>query len=1121
MSKIKFKNNKVEDYTIVLSNRALQHLGQISTVNSVTFNGNLNSKHEINFTVYRNEQIPDNKYPYKDIDTYRKYVWNNLIDLKIIWVKELDMYFEIRVSVEDCNDTVKTINGISLCEAELSQILLFNQEINSETDISREDYQITTFYDPENPKTSLLNRVLEKAPHYRIKHVDKSLCKLQRTFSIDNKSIYDFFVGECSEQFDCLFQFDSSDRSISVYDLMTVCEDCGERGDFTEKCPKCDGTNLKYFGTDTTIYVDKNNLTDSIHLEMDADSIKNCFKLEAGDDVTNAAVRALNPNGSDYLYVIRDEDKRDMPVELVQKLNSYDKLYNSYIEEYQGITERSYSLIDDILYYQSSMMPTIEHSKVTAQTEAEKLTVANLSPIALQKVTASTFVTTVNSALKTYAKVFVKTGYVKIEIEDDATFEYVGIDDDGWNYGTWYGRFKITNYSDETDIAYTDYLRIIVNDNYHEFVAQKIEKNIKSNDEDNENSIFDVLSIHELEDFKKALELYSLSRLRSFYDAVQSAMDVLIQLDQASEGADLYAELYLPYYHKLLACQNEMDVRQATINELQHELDLLDERRIEIQSDLNLQNYLGDLYSVFCSYKREDKFSNSNYISDGLDNSQLLQRAKEFWELAKKEITKSSNGNYTITSTLYNLLVMKEFQPIVKYFELGNWIRLRVDGQLYRLRLIGYEINFDDLQTINVTFSTAPKIQNTHTDKDDIINSAQTMATSYSSVQKQAEKGKEANDNINSVLENGLNSGLVQIKNNKHEEVTYGKHGILLREYDDILDDYTDKQCKLTHNVMAYTTDNWKTVSQVIGEHQFTYYNPDTKKFETDIGYGVSSKFVNAGYVYGSQIVGGEIYSDNYSPTEKTGSYIDLRNGEFSFGGDKLYYRNGKFVISDTAIGDALETININAENLHVQAANIEGDFHGKNIYGGYFLIGDKEGAYAEITKDGILSCNGANFTGSITSSYFSANSTVIKYAKDYSEFDLTRAQQIANRKIECTVDDMEKYDMDGDGVITSKDLLRIQKFLLGTESLYSYESSVKINPANSTNILQTQGVSIGLNGIFSKNMNVDNIYLNKVNVVDPEAAENELSSFTGKTGEYAVGDKTIKVVNGIVVNIW
>lgn len=970
--KIQFKNGKVEDYTIILSNKALQLCGQIPSVQNVRFSGNLNSPNEVSFTVYRDQQILNTSLSQKEIEKYQRYVWDNIIDLKVIYIKEVDMYFEIRVSTEDKNDTVKNVTGTYLPNAELSQINLYTIEINSEADIARDDYKITTFYNSEDPKASLLDRILDKAPHYKIKHVDKSLCKLQRTFSIDGTSIHDFLTGECSEQFDCLFQFDSTDRSISAYDLMTVCEDCGERGEFEDSCLKCGSKNLKYFGEDTTIYVDKNNLTDAITVEMDADSIKNCFKLEAGDEIMTAAVRNLNPNGSDYIYAIRDEDKAEMPTELVEKLASYDELYDSYINEYRTLTQQAYDLIDDIQYYTSSMMPTIEQATVTAATEAAKLTAEALSPISLEKeITKSTSLATVNSALKNYAKVIVKVGYVKLEIEDDATFTYVGIDENEWTYGTWYGRFKVTNYSDKDDVAYSDYITVTVNNNYPEFMKQKIEKSIKSDDD--ENYVFDVLAIDDLEKFKYAITLYSLNRLGSFCSAIRGATDILAKAGHAEEGSDLYEPLYLPYYYKLQACQEEMDKRQQKIDELQHDLDLCNERCTEIRSDLNLQDYLGDLYTVFCSYRREDKFTNSNYISDGLDNVQLLDNAQKFWEIAKKEIVKASTGVITITSTLYNFLTIKEFQPLVDHFELGNWIRIRADRQLYRLRLIGYEIDFDNLQTINVTFSTVTKVKNVHTDRDDIINSAQSMAKSYSTIVRQMEQTKDTSDNVNSILENGWNSALTEIKNNNNEEVTYSKRGLLLREYDDILDDYTDEQCLLTHNSMVYTTDNWKTAKCALGKHSYTYYNPETKKFETAEDYGITSKFVQAGYIYSSQFIGGDIYSVNYSPTK--GSHLDLNNGTFSFAGGKLVGRieDGQYMLditgrinvesgyigSDTSlhkwlIGDAEDRSYI-YNGTDSMTSTIEGTYIGTDGFRNY----KSDDTYVNI-QDGQLECDNA-----------------------------------------------------------------------------------------------------------------------------------------------------------------
>lgn len=1034
MAKIRFKNDQVEDYTIILCNRNHQHYGQLTGIKGVTHNANLNSANEMSFTIYKHKLMPEDNVPYKDIESFQDYIWNNLIDLKLIYVKELGElddddnprgeYYQIKVSVDDANDTIKTITATSQCEAELSQLNLYGIEINTENDIARKDYQATTFYNDENPDASLLHRILkDKAPHYTIAHVDKSLCELQRTFSIDGTSIYDFMIGECSEQFNCLFQFDSVDRTISVYDLA-------------------------YFGKDTAIYVDKNNLTDSIHLEVNSDSIKNCFKLEGGDESMTAAIRALNPTGSDYIYIQRPEDLAEMPQALIDKLDEYygeEGLYNQNIDSYRELSQKIYDLTDDILYYESSMMPYVEDipssSTITATSEAAKLTAEVLSPVALSKITKGTSIATVNSALLNCARVFVKSGYVKVEIakkdedEIDPTFypaiydegEHKGelkVDENGYHYGEWHGRFKVTNYSDKEQVAYTDIMKIAVTDNEEAFMTQRIIKDIHSNDDD-DGSVFNVLTIDDLEQFKCALKLYSLNRLISFRDALQSALDVLIQANQADaneEDSSLYQKLYIPYYNKLNACQDELDIRQSKIDELEAEKEDLQASQTEIHKKLDLETHLGDLYPIFCSYRREDKYSNSNYISDGLDNAKILERAKEFWEMAQKDLEKSSSGECTITSTLNNLLVIPEFKTLVKSFELGNWIRVRVDGQLYKLKLIGYSINFDNLQTIDVTFSTVTKVQGSKTEVENILESAKTMATGFSTVSKQAEKGQEANNSINSIVQNGLNSGLVQIKNNDNEEVTYGKHGLLCRTYDDIIDDYDPKQLKLTHNTIAFTDNNWKNVKTAIGEHNYTSYNVQDNKWEELTDYGLTTHFVTSGVIYGeNQIIGGLIYSKNYSDGNtldkdgnliaKGGSMINLNTGEFSFGGDSLYYKYDdvddeyKFVISDTVIGKSLETVDIKAENLHIDAGNIDGKLtasqidtvglvaenisatkiEGKNIYGGSLLIeSESNDTYAEITEDGVLNCKGAEFSGNIKGAIIEGSEFITSSENDY-----------------------------------------------------------------------------------------------------------------------------------------
>lgn len=883
-------NNNVEDFTFVLATRNQTHLGKLNNIkrDTVTYKGNLNGFNEISFEIY------------KTVDGEVEELWDKIIDLRLLWVQDLKEYFEIKVSYEDKLDEYKVITGTSLCEAELGQLLI-TAEINTDDDMERTDYVETKFYNPDNPKASLLHRVLkDKAPHYKIKHVDTSLCDLQRRFSINGTAIYDFLTGECSEQFNCLFTFNSVERSISVYDLYTGCKECGHRGSFNDVCPKCGSTLLSQFGEDTTIFVDKENLTDSVKFETDADAIKNCFKLVAGDEDMTAAIRSLNQNGTDYMYYISPEQKEDMSVELVNAIESYDALYESYTEEYERLLLDFYELTDEKGRLEHSMFPPIEQAEVNASTEVAKLTEESLSPLGLEGVSEITNTASVDRAIENYARIIVKSGYVKVKVSE-STFTYVGdstngshyedgVLTQGTHYGIWIGKIKVTNYSDSEDIAETDELTIIVHDNYEDFLKQKVMKDMSVDDE--EGNIFNVLDYENLDKFKEALTHYNAASLNSFDTALQSALTTLMSVGQADEKADFYADIYKPYLDKKEACAEESNKRDNEISEIKKELEVVQTQINEIQKALNFEAYLGEeLFTEFCSYRREDEYNNSNFISDGLDNAEMIQNARDFLDTAKKELIKAATRQHSISTTLYNLLVMPEFKELVKKFSLGNFIRVRAGKDIYRLRLVSYTINFSDMQTIAVEFSDMTKTADGMNDVESLVKSAQSMATNFSYISKQAEKGQKANEVVVDFVEEGLNSANVAISNNTNEEVIYDKNGILCRTYDDIEGTYSPEQLRITHNIMCYTKDNWRNVVSSFGKHNYyKFVKKDPNSIEVlvkDTDYGLTSQFVAAGFVYSSQIISGDIYSKNYSST--AGTHMNLEDGSFNFGHKIIY----------------------------------------------------------------------------------------------------------------------------------------------------------------------------------------------------------------------------------------
>ena len=896
--------------TVVLARRNGEKLGQIDAKN-ISISDSLNDASEMSFKVY------------KYLDGKECVLWDEIVNFKLVYCVEWNTWFEITVELDESNDIIKTVFATELEHAELGQIMLHNIEINTETDIAREDYKKpTVLFDETDPSISLLNRIMEKAPHYEITHVDSSIASIQRTFTFDNISLYDAFQ-DIAEEIQCIFILQAQSdgdgelrRTVKVYDLQQYCMNCQHRGDFVGNCPECGSSDIRDgYGDDTTIFVTADELADSIGFTTDTDAVKNCFKLEGGDDLMTATIRNCNPNGTDYLWYFSDDMKHDMPDELVEKIDSYDDLYEYYQKEhvvienanqalrdynslvtkykafrddletidvpivgYPALMNAYYNTIDMNLYLTSSMMPSPETMETDAHKEANKLTTASLSPVAVQNLEVMSN-TTADNAVLAMARIIVDTRF-KVKIVSSGLTGFL-----------WTGSFEVTNYYDEEDTATTGNIVVQINDDYVDFVRQKVEKQL-SRDSDDEVDIVGLFSMDQ-PNFVNELRKYSLNRLNAFQFACQAALDILIEQGIANKDTwssgdtNLYDDLYLPYLRKMDAINEEIALREKEIQVVVGKRDAdgdivemglqnyLDEYRDEIHDALDFEKYLGeDLWHVFCSYRREDKYSNDNYISDALNNKQLFERAQEFIDRATYEIHKSAEQQHSISSDLKNLLVIDKFKPLVNSFSVGNWLRAMVDDKVYKLRLIEYEIDYDSIDEISVEFSDVIRSKDSASDIQDVLDQAQSMATSYDSVKRQAGDGKNSNDRLNTWVNDGLdltNMKIVGAADNQN--ITWDANGLLAREYLPIIDAYDDRQLKLINRGLYVTDDGWETARAGIGN--FLFWNPKTQKNEE--AYGVIADTI-VGNIILSEEVG--IYNKNNSITMDEGGFTLTTNAD-------------------------------------------------------------------------------------------------------------------------------------------------------------------------------------------------------------------------------------------------
>ena len=926
-----------EKPTLILATRSGNFLGQLLAEEIVVHDA-MNESPEISFSVKK----------YKDNNSM-DYLWDSIQDFKLVWCKEWDMWFEIAVELEESNSVQKKVSATNLGIAELSQLMVYTTEINTENDIARDDYELpTVFYNEKNSSISLLNRVMEKAYAYSIEHVDDSLKNIQRTFSFDGKSIYDC-LQEIAEEIGCLFVFNSNtnkdgsiNRSISVYDLEQICNDCGYRGEFTNKCPKCNSTNFKEgYGEDTCIFIESNELTEDIQLKTDSESTKTCFKLEAGDDLMTATIINCNPGGSSYLWRIPEYMMQDMSEELQDKIKEYNNLYNMYstiypfaymnidkekidyynslidyyksynknleklvipVSGYPALIKNYYNTIDFCSFLKTELMPSVEMIETNAIEQMGILLSKMESTISVSSLSSVSKIAVENS-IESMAKSIIDNRYKMKVTESNCS------DENGeWK---WSGKFYIENNYDETDNSTSDSITLDINDNYEDYVKQKVDNALNKSVNYNSN-IKEIFSLNDA-DFESEIRKYCYDYLKIFKDSCTACIDILIQQGVSdkngsywdSEENSLYESLYLPYCKKneiIDSVLNEMDSNIKMISgdpedpEKERSIQYSIEKIIaSVHNSLNLEAFLGEgLLKEFSCYRREDEYKNDNYISEGLTTSELFENANKFIEVAQKEIYKASEKQYSIVSTLKNILLIDKFKPLVDSFKVGNWIRYRVDGSIFKLRLIGYEIDYDNLNEIDLELSNVLKIADGVSDQQSIMKQISTMATSYKSVQRQASKGEDGDNKINQIITDGVYLDNIKLlSESKDQAITLDKNGLLCRQVQDD-NTYDDAQLKIINNGIYMTDDNWETAKTAIG-----YCNYKNADGTVNYYYGINAETIVGKLVIGEQ--------------------LNMYNKDNSF----MFNKDGLSVFSK----DVSVIINPNAESIFTIKSNGENTF--------------------------------------------------------------------------------------------------------------------------------------------------------------------------------------------------
>lgn len=816
-------------------------------------------------------------YVYKNLDGKECPFWEEIIDLKIIDVVGYGQ-FELSLDKDTDQNVIKKIDAYSL-ETELVQIPLFDLHINDDDyfnygmqDESNLDsygnIKPIKFYNPSDPHHSLLHLLLmDKACHWSLgvvpqyitvtnngKQTQELATSFQRTFTIDNQNIYDFLVGDLANEANLVYIFDTYNRRINIYDRYSI-------------------------GEDTNVFINTRNLANNINIENNSESVKNCFRVVGGDDVITNYLSAINLTGN-YIWRFSNLQYNDMPKGLVNAIKSYQTLKNTISDEYYGgydvfnqllsegkstntvlifdgnlnsfsnlpspnnrtghyyhiNNENKYyvsngtswiicgaftrlcSAYDYLSYLEHSMMPNVSLRTTTAQEQAGRIehefvntqvAVSNLS------IHSSASFTGITNSIVAYCKVIIDNRYA-VESVDDITNNYPR-----YNGNVWTGKIHVYRTVDKNDTR-TFIVSVRINDDELNYAKQKILKAIAKNEMAEVDQ--DVLAYTTSADYGKLVtyfQKYSLNRLKSFYDGYESCISILMSFQSSAKDTSAFNTIYTTYRLRRDAVYEVYKIREREVENQKQLIDQIELEKNAIQSQVDFKTYLDNInpsyWKLFNSYRREDTYQNSNYISDGLTDGQILAKCKELLDYANYQLNMACQLQRTCSISLSNLLIMDEFKPFWDKFQIYNYIRISNDNEILKLRLMQVDIDFDQIEQLKITFSeNISGNGNIVNDIGDIIKQAGSMASSYNSIKQQSSQGNKAYNEVGKWIAEGLNAAKTTISNSDNNEVTYGSYGINLKDMTEE-GNYGDYQTRLIGQGVYFTQDAWKTVSLALG----------------------------------------------------------------------------------------------------------------------------------------------------------------------------------------------------------------------------------------------------------------------------------------------------------------
>lgn len=702
--------------------------------------------------------------------------------------------------------------------------------------------ELFTFYTKYRNQLSLLTLAIEKCNcNWSVGEIDSSLANKRFQFNV-SENIYAFLTNDLASKTKAIVDFDRINRKINV-------------------------VLIENLGNDSGVFLSKNSLINSVNINCNEEKLCTRYNVTGGNDID---LRYVNFGHSridniDYYLRVRDDNGNLVYVseELAEKYRQYKTDIEIAREKYIEYTKQYNQLNQDIRAFKYRL-PNDEVKNDWDTFRLDEL---------------EGFKTVYNNLLCTlktlYNEDYGDRGYTNGEINENfmRTTEY------------WYDYYAYKKVLDQLDEAINCKLN---DERYSEIDNEQIIAKIKAFETE--------WSLYGTVELENKLKSY-IERMNVMIDGgsivIQANTDYTpktwsnLSVEEKKNYNSLEINYYYTEYYKIyseyVSCKTYLDSLYPQLTQMESVLAEVTEDRNNLLKYVTLEGYnrnrLADLvdldtitseidYSftateigIITSLYIDSNYSNENILTTSLDDTvSTVDVEKELLEDAEEELSKVSQPQLTITTSIDNLLAIPEFKDY--NFDIYNYVMLEYYKDYYvKLRL--YEIEFNPVMPedeISVVFTN-------------YINSA-SERSDLSYILQQSSGGSSSGGS-------GGGSG--------------GNFG----ESDDIDVTISNTMLAKLLNTEMFGSRVTDVVLNTINTKTLTARTATFK----DLANGTTT-------IDGGCIQTGIIKSNNYTHNEfdgtETGSILYLNDGTFSFGGGKLKWNGSALTVSGDITANSL-----------------------------------------------------------------------------------------------------------------------------------------------------------------------------------------------------------------------